>query len=521
MIVVLSRRRRTLISKLLMLFLISVAMLSGLKAQETSSTLPSVEEPSITEDFILFNFEQVDVRVFTQLVGEFTGKRFVVADDVAGAITVVSPKVSRSSAYSLFVAVLESSGFTVVSEGEINRVVKLPERAMRMGTVVGDQDESPSFGLITRIMQLKHVTASEMRKMLEGHLQRKDSVSALDETNHLIITDTADTIRRIEDLVSQLDKPGMARVMEVFPLKHADAMSLAQQLSAAYSETPSRAHQLLDRVPPAPGEQSGVSAIRPPSIVAAEHANRLIVTGTPRQITQIKDLIAEMDVPAPTGRNALNAILLSYIKAEDVAKNVSTLLEKSSAQNVGAGARRKVSVEAVPSNNALLVDAAPEDFLEVQRLVQSLDVMPQQVHISVLIAEVSDGDAETLGVEMTTLSAPDSKGDSRFIGGTRPNMSGSAVSVGDMSAGLFARGLTFGVAHGSRINADGELIADYPAFFNLDMIRQNSHVKILSDTSLGAQNNHPAEVAIVDNIGILESTVQGSGADRDFIQNIT
>ena len=52
------------------------------------------------------------------------------------------------------------------------------------------------------------------------------------------------------------------------------------------------------------------------------------------------------------------------------------------------------------------------------------------------------------------------------------------------------------------------------------MIRRNSKVKILSDTSLGAQNNHPAEVAIVDNIGVLESTVSGSGADRDFIQNI-
>ena len=268
-------------------------------------------EPAIGEDFILFNFEQVDVRVFTQLVGEFTGKRFVVADDVSGTITVVSPKVSRESAFPLFVAVLESSGFTVVTEGDINRVVKLPDRAMGMGTVVGDGDETPQFGLITRIMQLNHVTASEMRKMLESHLQRKDSVSALDETNHLIITDTADAIARVQELVRQLDKPGMARVMEVLPLQHADAVSLAQQLSAAYSDNPSRAYQLLDRIPPAPGESAAASAMRPPTIVPAEHANRLIVTGTPRQIEQVKLLIAEMDVPAPTGRNDLNAILIS------------------------------------------------------------------------------------------------------------------------------------------------------------------------------------------------------------------
>ena len=54
------------------------------QAQTSPAFQNGASEPAIGEDFILFNFEQVDVRVFTQLVGEFTGKRFVVADDVAG-----------------------------------------------------------------------------------------------------------------------------------------------------------------------------------------------------------------------------------------------------------------------------------------------------------------------------------------------------------------------------------------------------------------------------------------------------
>lgn len=483
---------------------------------------PAVSLPAGNEDFLLFNFEQVDIRLFTQVVGNFTGKRFVVADDVTGKITVVSPKVSRAAAYRLFAAVLESSGFTVIPEGDINRVVRLPERKMGMGTVVADGDTSPEFGLITRIIHLEHVTASEMRKMLETHLQRKDTVSALDETNHIVITDTADTIHRVENLVRQLDKPGMARVMEVVALEHADAVALAQQLSAAYNETQSRADLLLNRIPAAEGG-GGNSALRPPMIVPAEHANRLILTGTSKQIEQIRELIKQMDIAAPTGRSALNAIFISYIKAEEVAKNITTLLEKSAAQTAASGNKRHVSVEAVPASNALLVDAAPEDFQEVKRLVELLDVMPQQVHISVLIAEVSDGDAETLGVEMTALNAPDSVGNNAFAGASRLN-GDAATSDGllsSLSKGIFTEGLTFGIAHGSHLDAAGNLVTDFPAVFNLDMIRKNSHVKILSDTSLGAQNNHPAEVAIVDNIGILESTVNGSGADRDIIQNIT
>ncbi len=479
--------------------------------------------PVGTDDFILFNFEQVDIRVFTQIVGNYTGRRLVVADDVTGTITVVSPRVPRESAFTLFASVLESSGYTIVEEGGINRVVRLPERRTGMGTVVADGDTPPPYGLITRILRLDHVTASEMRKMLETHLQRKDAVSALDETNHLIITDTADAVSRVEALVRQLDRPGMARMMAVHPLEHADAVQLARQLTQAHAETQSRADQLLARIPPADGAAQGIAAMRPPVIVAAEHANRLILTGTPRQVDQLRALIAEMDVPAPTGRSALNAILLNYIKAEDVAKNLTALLDKSATQNPPGLVRRNVSVEAVLANNALLVDAAPEDFAQVKRLVESLDVMPQQVHISVLIAEVSDADAETMGVTLTALNSPGSVGDTVFAGATRSE-NPSATDGGLLSAlssGLFGQGLTFGLAHGAYRDASGNIVADYPAIFNLDMIRRNSKVKILSDTSLGAQNNHEAEVAIVDNIGILESTVSGSGSDRDIIQNIT
>jgi general secretion pathway protein D len=323
-------------------------------------------------------------------------------------------------------------------------------------------------------------------------------------------------------LVKHLDKPGMARVLEVIPLEHADAVALARQIGAAYAQTQSRAEQLLTRIPGAEGPAQAVSAMSAPTIVSAEHANRLIVTGPAKQVEQIRELVRQMDISAPTGRSALNVILLSYLKAEDVAKNLTTLLEKSAVQTAAASNKRHLSIEAVPANNALLVDAAPEDFLEVKRLVESLDIMPQQVHISVLIAEIASGDAETLGVAITALNAPDSVGDNAFAGASRlhaDSASGDGI-LSSISQGVFGEGLTFGIAHGSHLDAAGNIVADYPAIFNLDMIRRNSKVKILSDTSLGAQNNHPAEVAIVDNIGVLESTVSGSGADRDFIQNI-
>lgn len=152
-------------------------------------------------DTIMFNFEQVDVRVFAQVVGSFIGKRYTVAENVKGTLTVISPNVSRKDAEKLFSAVLESSGFTIVQDGEMNRIVNLPERKANMGVIVTDEGKTPEFGLVTRIMRLNHVSVVEMSKMLELQLSRKDVVSTLEETNHLIITDTVSSVKKIEELV--------------------------------------------------------------------------------------------------------------------------------------------------------------------------------------------------------------------------------------------------------------------------------------------------------------------------------
>jgi general secretion pathway protein D len=86
---------------------------------------------------------------------------------------------------------------------------------------------------------------------------------------------------------------------------------------------------------------------------------------------------------------------------------------------------------------------------------------------------------------------------------------------------MFGQGLTFGIAHGSYTDANGNIVTDYPGVFNIDAIKGNDKVKILANPSLGAQNNVEAEVSVVDNIPITEATITGSGSDRDVIQNIT
>lgn len=473
----------------------------------------------IEGDTIMFNFEQVDVRVFAQVVGGFIGKRYTVAEDVQGTLTVISPNVSRKDAEKLFSAVLESSGFTLVRDGDMNRIVALPEKIANMGTIVTDEGTTPEYGLVTRIMRLNHVSVVEMSKMLELQLNRKDVVSTLEETNHLIITDTVSSVKKIEELVKELDKPGMARSTEVISLKHANAAELARQIMASFADNPSRAQQLTDRMAAGTVYANSVS-MSVPTIVASTHSNGLVVTGTQRQIQAVKDLVAKLDIPAPSGRSSFNIIALNYIKAEDIAKNISTVVEKFAAGNGDSSLIRRVAVEAIAESNTLLVNATPEDFKAIETVIKALDVKPKQVHISVLIAEVSEGDLDKLGVTITALNAPESVGKNAFAGATR-SAADNAGLLTQLSSGMFGQGLTFGIAHGSYTDANGNIVTDYPGVFNIDAIKGNDKVKILANPSLGAQNNVEAEVSVVDNIPITEATITGSGSDRDVIQNIT
>lgn len=509
------------LSKLSLTYSLMSILASGvcLSQEITLAPEPAPATNQAEGDTIMFNFEQVDVRVFAQVVGGFIGKRYTVSEEVKGSLTVISPNVSRKDAEKLFSAVLESSGFTLVQDGEMNRIVPLPERKSNMGIIVTDEGTAPEYGLVTRIMRLNHVSVVEMSKMLELQLNRKDVVSTLEETNHLIITDTVSSVKKIEELVKELDKPGMARTTEVIALKHANATELARQLMASFADNPSRAQQLTDRMAAGTAYANSVS-MSIPTIVASTHSNGLVVTGTQRQIQAVKDLIAKLDVPAPSGRSSFNIISLNYIKAEDIAKNISSLVEKFAAGNGDSSLIRRVAVEAVAESNTLLINATPEDFKAIETVIKALDVKPKQVHISVLIAEVSEGDLDKLGVTITALNAPDSLGDNAFAGATRSSADNAGL-ITQLSSGMFGQGLTFGIAHGSRLDANGNVVTDYPGVFNIDAIKGNDKVKILANPSLGAQNNVEAEVSVVDNIPITEATITGSGSDRDVIQNIT
>jgi len=492
------------------------------KTRELLKRLPQpISKSSVNakEDFVDFSFDQVDVSTVVKLVGDITGLKLVLGEGVQGKITVVSPRVPRNDVYPLFVSILESIDCSVVTEGNICRVVARPARVTPSAPVVGKQDKMPKEGVVTKVIHLEHVSAVDLRRVLESKVSggKAGAIGAIDDTNHIIVTDTASSVRRIEKIVAEIDQPGLARVTEVVPLQYAGAEDLSRQLEFALAERENRAERLRRRLPQVGDalrfRQSAV-------VVSAPHSNSLILVGTPSQISELRRIIEQMDVDTPAGTGRLNAIFLKYISAEEAAKSITALLTKSAGKEDAGPRKRAIAIEASVENNALLVDATPGDYEVVKRLIEQLDHVPQQVHIEVVIAEVSVSDDLSLGVEMAAVDMPSEKG-STVIQGSSRLVEGADTLMSVVQEGLFPRGISVGIAHGTGVDEDGRVIASFPAVLNIDAVKKDGRFKILSSPSLVAQNNKEASVNIVNEIPILKSTIEGgTGSDRDVIQNI-
>jgi general secretion pathway protein D len=473
-----------------------------------------------SESYVNFSFDEVGIATFVKLVGNVTGKKFVMGNGVDGSITVVSPKILANEVYPLFLTILESAGCSVIQEREIYRVVKLADRPTLMAPVVGVGEDVPIAGVITKIFRVEHIAASELRRMLEAKVRggRSGAVAAIEETNHLVITDTSESIRNIEKLIREIDQPGLASMTEVVTLKFADAKDVARELTDMMLPAESRADRLKRRVPAVPGSQE--ERRRMVSIVASPHANSLLLVGSTAQLKELKETISKIDVEKPEGRGRLHVIPLRYILAEDAAKTLKALLQKNPASPGVETVGGEIAIEASKASNALLVNSTPNDFASISNLISQLDHLPPQVHIEVLIAELTQGDSYELGVDLAAVDLPSSLGDSIVQGSSTLDGDASTI-LNAVQKGIFPGGLTVGVAHGSRLDAAGNIEVGYPGILSINAVRKDTRFRILSNPSLVAQDNHEASVSIVNEIPVLTSTIEGgSGTSRDVIQNI-
>ena len=442
------------------------------------------------EESWTINLKGADIREFIDQVAQISGQTFVVDPRVKGQVSVVSNSpLTLTEVYQLFLSVMATHGFSVITQGDQARIVPNAE-----AKADADAGRNAPDRLETRLIQVQHGSATELIPLIRPLVPQYGHLAAISSANAIIISDRTANIERIEDLLRQLDQKGQ-NDYSVLNLQHAWVMDTAEVLRNA-----------VDR-----GQAKGASGTQ---VIADGRTNRLILLGPPAARAKLVALAQSLDTPTSRSANT-RVIRLRHGDAKGLAETLGEISEKLKPEAGGetTGKPQTILIRADESLNALVLLAEPDVVATLEDIVRQLDVPRAQVMVEAAIVEVSGDITDALGVQW----AVDGRGSTGGLGGT--NFSGTGLSIGRVLQAI----------QDNKGDADNNTLANLPdgAIIGLGTdsfgvlitaLSANSKSNLLSTPSLLTLDHQKAEILVGQNVPFQTGsfTTSGSGADNPF-----
>ena len=330
----------------------------------------------------IINSPSVEMLQFITQVAQITGKTFVIDPRIKGTVSVISQAaLDKEEVYDLLLSVLRVHGIGAVpvGDGEVVHIIQNVTAVKQSGGVVGEAPDGPAQEIVTRLIPVQNVQATELVKILRPISPQHGHVGAIADRNVIIISDHANNVERLRQVIRELDVLNDDEVV-VRALEHAWAGSVVS---------------ILEQVAP---EQMAKGAVGPQSIriIANERNNSLLLRGKPQPLSVVNDLIDKLDVPA-TAMSNTQVIHLSYADATELAETLNQLVGGGAAGE--SDSPLQTTIQADTGLNAIIARTNPRTMDEIFNIVKQLDTRRAQVLIEAAIAEVSVSDLFNAGAE--------------------------------------------------------------------------------------------------------------------------
>ncbi len=297
-------------------------------------------DPGAEKQLITMDFQDVEIGVLVKFISEITGKNFILDEKVRGKVTVVSPtKITIDEAYRVFQSILEVKGFTTVPSGPTTKIVPLREAKESGAPLTGRI--APGDEFITQLVPLSFVEPSTLVPVLQPMVSKDGLISAYDPANTIILIDCGSNIERILSVISELDIEVPERGIEVIPLKHAWAQTVAATLSEVLEaqREQGKGGAPAGRAPgqpavPAPG--AGAPTVGAFKVLPDERTNSVIALAGPAQMRTIKALAQQLD-KSLEGVSKINVYPLKYANATEMVQTLSELISGGGGGGGGLG----------------------------------------------------------------------------------------------------------------------------------------------------------------------------------------
>ena len=495
------------------------------------------------------NLQDADIKAFINEVATITDQNFVLDPRINGNVTVISNKaLSRDEIYQLFLSVMQVNGIAAIESGTTTKLV--PDNiAKQSGVAVDLRGDSVGESLATRVIYLTNTQAAEVLGVIRPLMPQSAHAAAVPGVNALVLSDRADSLNQLTALIRNLDS-NVNDSLQVISLRHVDAERMMELISALVSSAGS-------------GQaQGGNNQLK---VIADTSSDRLLVKGSPEMISKVQDMVNQLDTTPTRRLSGLRVFRLKYASAGHIADMLRGLLANQSINSAGAtstlesaslndasstGAAinnaasdilgssaaavstsstsgtstgvggRPFSIIADETQNAVIVNAAPELMFEIEDAVNQLDSRRAQVLIQAAIVEVSGDDATQLGVQWALGNANSGYGVVNFnnVGASATTLAAAALA-GTSTAGISAAassiaGALIGIGD-SRKDSQGNT-EFYGAI--LQALDSSTSANLLSMPSILTLDNEKASILVGQNVPFVTGsfTTSGNNSNNPF-----
>ncbi len=481
------------------------APVSAAAKETANNSLPAPGAP------VVMNFEEVELPVFIKFISKITGRNFVFGEKVGGTVTVISPTpVNADEAYAVFQSVLSVRGLTTIEDGAVTRIV--PVKDARVSGFAVFSREPGTGGYTTTLLPLDHVDVAEITGVLSPLVSKEGSLLPYGATNTLIISDTAANIERMAAIVDALDLPRHEQTVEIIPLEHADAKTVAEQINSILTDTVRpRAASGKDRTPA--GEKAGFK------IVDDDRTNSLIVIATAMDLRKIKALAKNLDTPLAAGDERIRVYYAKHADAEALVNVVASMFggarprrstvkgESKTATGNAPSLAEPLTISSDPATNAVIVNASAQDYRTIESLLTMLDIPRPQVFIEAMLVEVSMDKSTALGFDFQ--GGGDIGDGVGLVRANLSNLNSAFLNPASLS------GLILAATSDRTVRLpDGTEIPATVALFQA--LAQDTDLNILSAPTLLTLDNQEAEIVVGENIPF----ITGRAASLVTVENV-
>ena len=540
-----------------------------------------------SDNRVSLNFVDTDIPAVLRALSVFTQRNFLVDPRVKGKITLVSERpVSRDQALSMLTGALRLQGFAIVDVDGVTRVVPEADGKLQGSPVVTDGPRTPGTGrgangsmsmedfargsqMVTRVFSLKYENAANLVPVLRPMVPPNNPINAYPGNNTLVITDYADNLERIAQVIARIDVASSMDT-DVVPIEYGIASDIAALAS-----------QLMDGQG-APGQAGAGADASRIAIVADPRSNSVVIrSGNPARTRLARELIAKLDARQRNAGN-LHVVYLRNAQATRIAHVLGGLLNgQSQTQSIGAAgpgasgtvagagtglsgrstssgsrtssgssrgfggsgsssglgggssgglgsntqqisredpndASQPVSyaaggavIQADPSTNTLIISAPEPLYRSLREVIDQLDQRRAQVLVESMIVEVNANSGSEFGIQWMTGGNGLSNGRSSFIGGT--NLGGSGITGnGPTTLDALGNGLSLGLVKGT-VDVLGNQVINLGVLARA--LQDSGQANILSTPNLLTLDNEQASILVGQTVPFVTGSYVTSGSD--------